>query len=516
MKTTITLIAAVLTLSIELQSLNCSAQAGGLDPTFSLDGIDTLAIGIFGSDYGQSVAIQSDSKIVVAGYSSRGSDFDFAVVRYNTDGTLDNTFSTDGKTTTDILEDDKAYSIAIQGDGKIVLAGESGNGPDDNFAVVRYNSDGSLDNTFGTGGIVTTNFGSFSDGANSVAIQGDGKIVLAGWMLNGSYWEFALARYNSNGTLDNTFGSGGKVTTSIGTGNDEGHSVAIQSDGKIIVAGFAQDTTGSIQDFAIVRYNSDGSLDNTFGTGGIVTTDFGGNGDDGRTVVIQGDGKIVVGGYCFNASIDFAMVRYNSNGTLDNSFDTDGKITTDIGGGGWSDYGYSAVIQGDGKIIMAGFTSINVGDFALVRYNSDGSMDSTFDTDGIITTDFGISADNGYGVALQADGKIVVSGQSIGMFAVARYNNDIGSGIKTITKKNTRVVVYPNPFIHSTTIEIKSEIRNAKYELLINDVLGQQVHKQTLNSKEENLNLNLPSGIYFYKITDEKKEMVGNGKVVIE
>jgi uncharacterized delta-60 repeat protein len=182
------------------------------------------------------------------------------------EGDLDTTFDSDGKVTTAIgASDNEAYSVAIQSDGKIVAAGSSKNGSNYDFALARYNTDGTLDTNFGTGGKVITAIGSSTDVAESVAIQSDGKIVAAGFSNNGSNNDFALVRYNTNGTLDTTFDSDGKVTTAIGSANDAAYSVAIQSDGKIVAAGFSNN--GSNNDFALVRYNTNGSLDTSFGTG---------------------------------------------------------------------------------------------------------------------------------------------------------------------------------------------------------------------------------------------------------
>jgi uncharacterized delta-60 repeat protein len=205
-------------------------------------------------DRAYSVAIQSDGKIVVAGFERNGiSNFDFALVRYNTDGSLDTNFDSDGKVTTAIGSGtDSAYSVAIQSDGKIVVAGYSDNGSNDDFALVRYNTDGSLDTNFDSDGKVTTEVGSSDDYAESVAIQSDGKIVAAGYSSNGGNNDFALVRYNTDGSLDTSFDSDGKVTTAIGSASDFARSVAIQSDGKIVVAGYSDN--GSNADFALVRY----------------------------------------------------------------------------------------------------------------------------------------------------------------------------------------------------------------------------------------------------------------------
>jgi uncharacterized delta-60 repeat protein len=415
---------AILSLFIVASSLfsipSASAAVGDLDTSFDADGKLNTAIGAL-SSIAKSVALQSDGKIVVAGYAYDGS-FDFAVVRYNTDGSLDTSFDTDGKVTTDIGgSTDVANSIAVQSDGKIVVAGYAYISNNIDFAVVRYNTDGSLDSSFDTDGKVTTAIGSLEDAAKSVALQSDGKIVVAGHSWSGSKYNFAVVRYNTDGSLDTSFDTDGKVTTAIGSQDDIANSIALQSDGKIVVAGYKY--TSGIYNFAVVRYNTDGSLDTSFDTDGKVTAAFDGS---ANSIALQSDGKIVVAGYSYDGSdSDFAVVRYNTDGSLDTSFDTDGKVTTAIGSA--TDFAYSIAVQSDGKIVVAGKASISGNtDFAVVRYNTNGSLDTSFSTDGKVTAAIGDSTDVGYSIALQSDGKIVVAGSAgISMmasnFGVVRY-----------------------------------------------------------------------------------------------
>jgi uncharacterized delta-60 repeat protein len=394
--------------------------AGTLDPLFSIDGRLTTGFGPSG-DFGYSVAVQSDWKIVVAGRMDSGFlDSDFALARYNADGTLDTSFDGDGKLTTVFGPSyDTASRVALQSDGKIVVSGYSEvSGSGDDFALARYNADGTLDTSFDGDGKLTTAFvGASVDRGYSMAVQSDGKIIVAGR----SNSDFALARYNANGTLDTSFDGDGKVTTDFGA-LDDGLSVAVQSDGKIVVAGYSDSTTSA--DFAIARYNVDGTLDTSFSSDGKLTTDFGTRFDYGRSVAVQSDGKIVVAG---NSDNSIAMARYNANGTLDTSFDGDGKLTTNFGGA--SVMATSVVVQSDGKIVVAGSSSIGTNtDFAVARYNANGSLDTSFDGDGRLTTDFGSYLDQGIDVAVQSDGKIVVVGaMNNGAdedFAVARYVGD--------------------------------------------------------------------------------------------
>ncbi|MEE9294854.1 MAG: delta-60 repeat domain-containing protein, partial [Phycisphaerae bacterium] len=248
---------------------------------------------------------------------------------------------------------------------------------------------GTLDPTFGDGGLVTTDFlGSSRDvGRDVVAIQADGKIVVVGQTSDAGGSDFAVARYNADGSLDASFDGDGKLTTDFAGAGDIANSVAIQADGKIVVAGRAS-ISGPDFDFAVARYNADGSLDTSFDGDGKLTTDFAGSTDLALSVAIQADGKIVVAGQASTFGTgSFAVARYNADGTLDAGFDGDGKLTTDFAGRG--EVAKSVAIQADGKIVAAGETFTDTGFvFALARYNADGSLDASFDGDGKLTTDF--------------------------------------------------------------------------------------------------------------------------------
>jgi uncharacterized delta-60 repeat protein len=299
-----------------------------------------------------------------------------------------------------------------------------------NFALARFNANGTLDASFGTGGIVTTGFGVSAE-ATSAAVQADGKIVAAGFAnLDGAH-DFALVRYNSNGTLDASFGTGGKVTTAFlsqGFSEAQANSVAVQPDGRIVAAGNAM--VGGAFDFALARYNSNGTLDASFGTGGRVTTDFAGANDQAESVAVQPDGRIIAAGAAglfINRGFDFALARYNSNGTLDTSFGTSGKVTTDFAGANDVPSEPSAIaLQGDGKIVVVGQTFVGgFSDFALVCFNSNGTLDASFGTGGKVTTNFASADDVPFSVAVQPDGNIVVAGGATingrADFALARY-----------------------------------------------------------------------------------------------
>ncbi|MUG95780.1 hypothetical protein F7734_26855 [Scytonema sp. UIC 10036] len=398
-------------------AVKLALKAGDLDPSFGNGGKVITDLG-GSSDVAKSAAIQADGKIVVLGYASNNK---FALTRYNTNGSLDNNFGSSGKVITSITNssnyDDN--SVVLQADGKILIAGAALNGSNTDFVVARYNADGTTDTSFGTNGQVMTPIGSSSDKSYSIALQSDGKIVTAGYIEYSNSRDYAVVRYNPDGSLDTSFGSGGKVITPVGNsyGYDVCFDIVIQSDGKIVAGGYA--FSGSSEDFALVRYNSDGSLDTSFGTGGVILTPIGNHTDRIYSLAIQSDGKIIAAG---EANSDFALARYNSNGSLDTSFGSGGKIITALDG--FSSIQSIAVLP-DGKIVASGEFAHNnylsSNDFAVVRYNADGSLDNSFGNGGVIITPIGSDADIAYSLALQSDGKVVVVGSSNNNFAVVRY-----------------------------------------------------------------------------------------------
>lgn len=492
------------------------AQAGSLDLSFDTDGIVTADIGQ-DEDNGRAIAIQADGKIVVAGYSYFNDRDVFALLRYNLNGSLDDSFDDDGVVTTPIGDSgNRAHALAMQSDGKIVVAGYYWNGSNNDFAVARYNADGSLDNSFDTDGIATTSFEEFSnDRAFAVAIQADEKIVVGGYYTNPEgpvNREFAVVRYNANGSIDNTFDGDGKAITAIEVSGDEAHSVIIQDDGKIVAGGFSFDS--SVRKFAIVRYNVDGSLDNTFDEDGIASTSITNYDDAAYAVAQQSDGKLVLTGYTSGDSYDFATVRYNTDGSLDNSFDADGIVITSIGTTATSaDTPNAVLIDGDGKILVGGFVGNNQSDFGLVRYNTDGSVDNSFGNQGIVTTQIGANGSDAviHGMAFQIDNKIVVAGYSLNGsendFALARYNYSSNVGLNAELIQKSNVVVYPNP--NNGTFFLKNISENSLISLY--DSMGRMVLMQNVNSMRE---IVLPKecskGVYLIRVFDDQKFMEGS------
>ena len=397
------------------------ARPGSLDSTFGTGGkvITDFEGGSY--DVGFAVAVQRDGRIIVVGERENSTSRRGVVVRYKLNGALDSTFDGDG-----IVLSDFAYTlraVALQPDRKIVVAGEPpsqfGTGWD--FALLRYKADGSLDTSFGGDGTVATHFGR-DDWPVGIAIQPDGKIVLAGWTEPSVYGpkDVALARYNRDGTLDGSFDGDGKIVTDVaGGGDDDVGAVALQADGRIVVGGSSR--RGSDSSGFLLRYLPNGSLDPAFDGDGkvVVQSPTGYIGD----LMLQQDGKIV-------ATAGFSVVRFNSGGGVDTNFGDRGVAGASFQG---SASGGALTIQPNGKIVVGGSVWPTWGssdNFALARFLPSGALDSGFGSDGTVETDLAPGDDVGWDVGVAPDGKIVLVGGSRPThdgpmdFAVARYVGD--------------------------------------------------------------------------------------------
>ena len=387
--------------------------AGELDPTFSSDG--KVFTDVFGQGYDSllDAAVQPDGKIVAVGsWGSEPADYcrfaavhcNFVLVRYNPNGSVDSSFGANGRVMTDFDGDaDVARAVAIQADGRIVVAGSAVVGtraPD--FALARYRADGSLDPSFSGDGKLTTSLGE-TETVTDVLIQPNGSIIAVGYTDTYGTEDFALARYYPNGTLDPSFSGDGIQTT--GLGHDErANAAALQTDGKIIVVGTRWEDDDSCfackdLDLALARYNANGTLDATFDGDGKMTEGLGG--DEGlQAITTMSDGRFVVAGY---SDGDIFAARYRPNGTHDESFALKGRKWVHAGQGAFA----AAVAVGpDGKILLAGSAS---GDLAAARVTASGANDLTFSGDGMIRTDFG-GTEHGAAMVLQRDGRILVAG----------------------------------------------------------------------------------------------------------
>jgi uncharacterized delta-60 repeat protein len=377
---------------------------GKLDTSFNGQGWATHAgaAGIDNEDEAYSLAVDSAGKILLTGFSQNAAgNSDMVIWRYNSDGSLDTTFNGQGWVIHNSAaggdSDDKGYHLAIDSSGKILVTGLSQNASGNSDMVIwRYNSDGSLDATFNGQGWVIHNSaagGDSDDQGRSQAIDSAGKILVTGLSQNAAgNSDMVIWRYNSGGSLDNTFnGQGWVIHNSAAGGNsgDQGRSLVVDSAGKILVTGYSDRDT-SYYDMVIWRYNSGGSLDTSFNSQGWVThhSAAGGDTDDrGRDIVIDSAGKILVTGKSDNAAGDSDMViwRYDSGGSLDTSFNGQGWVThNSAAGGNDSDTGSCLVVSEDEKILVAGFSGNVAGDpdMAIWRYSSNGNIDTSFNEQG--------------------------------------------------------------------------------------------------------------------------------------
>jgi uncharacterized delta-60 repeat protein len=386
------------------------------------------------SNSGRGVVIQPDGKIVVLGVSYNGKNYRTLVLRFNSDGTRDYSFGIAGVFTYGDKGKGNNYGsgITLQPDGKIVVVGDSYYAKNKDVLLLRCNSDGSPDSTFGKSGVTTykSRAKDNQDLSFGLAVQSDAKIVVVGATHNGKNYETMILRYNSDGSLDSSFGKGGVVTHSDpSNANDFGRAVAIQPDGKIVMVGVSYKTKKC--DVLTIRYNADGSLDKGFGEEGIALSSCPPGGHDwGRSIAIQPDGKIIVAGNTHSGqNTNVLLMRYDVNGKPDSTFGTGGfanyKGTTYR-----NNWGQALVLLLDGKIAIVGNSvSGSKREASIAMFNRDGTLDGGFGKEGVVALNFPPSSDNwGFGAATQSDGKIIVVGYAQSgknrSILVGRYKKD--------------------------------------------------------------------------------------------
>ncbi|MEO8590342.1 MAG: hypothetical protein ABI432_13290 [Flavobacteriales bacterium] len=499
-----------LLLAIAMPSTSVFAQAGLLDNTFSLDGLVSQDLAASSFDEASAVAIQLDGKIVVVGTSGYSKALNFGVARYLTDGTLDTDFNFDGADFTSVVfGDDHATSVVIQDDGKILIGGYGFCTEGNCFAMVRYLGDGTPDPEFGVDGIVTTEFtGGHTLESKAIAVQDDGKILLAGGGVAG----FAVVRYLEDGTVDTDFGTDGLATCAFSAGNDRANGIVVLGDGRIILSGYASDLVND--SIAVTRLNPDGTIDTDFGTNGRARASITNRNTIGQALALGPNGEIVVAGYCVPplATDPTAVIaRFTAEGVLDASFNGTGLRQVPVVGSDVSSLNGVAV-QPDGKIVACGAVTMASSDFLLVRLNEDGSDDNAFNTTGFVTTDYTGTSDRANAIALQDDGRIVVvGGTNAGTqdynFAIARYLSDGNVGIADPGPMNAGMDVHPQPItaasVLSYSLKEQDVITVDLYDArgaFVERVLGPQNRSAGLHQETMGLDKHLPAGLYTLRL----------------
>lgn len=391
------------------------AAPGDLDTTFG-NGGKVVTPATPNDDVVERVRIQSDGKIVTLGFAqdANADQTDSFIVRHNANGTIDASFGANGLVVISIDNFQRFFDFVILPDGKLLVVGDTYSDADGlNIAIFRYLANGTRDTGFGTNGIITTRIGSQFSTGSKIALQPDGKFIVAGFAVNGdngSDGKSAVVRYNANGTLDNTFGTNGVTLIPYDNSIFRLGEALVQNDGKLLVAGHGR-FAGNI-DFVVLRYNVNGTLDSSFGANGLVHTDVDNLANVIGGMVLQPDGKIVINGRTLTAdfvgTMSSSVLRYNANGTLDNSFGTGGIVQITEPTPNVEGLALALAIQQNGKILTAGIRNLT---FAVARYNANGTLDTTFGTNGIVTTIVGETGiDRIYSLAVQSDGKIIAAG----------------------------------------------------------------------------------------------------------
>lgn len=484
-----------------LYSFEVSAQFGTLDGDFDADGIKTATLAGEGGGYG--ALVQPDGKILFCGEFFGATETGILVGRLFPDGSYDASFGTNGLALVDLPQSDEGlFAMTFQSDGKIVGVGQS----DEAFIIVRLGQSGQLDPTFGTNGYTITLVGEGSNEAKDLVVLPSGKILVTGRADNGAFNDVVLLRFNQDGTLDNTFSFDGVVITDI-ENHDNSLSLVAHDNGKITIAG--HDGPGSL---FLIRYNEDGTLDNSFGTTGKLLLSPGGETGSLEGLELDVDGKLVATGFLSGSTnYDFAVMRFNPDGTLDNTFSFDGMVTTDFDGA--SDQAKDVKIQPDGKILVVGNVFQGQAGIGLIRYNTDGTLDTGFGTNGKVVTTYG-SYDYGESLALQPDGKAIVVGYTnAGNFypIILRYITGVNIGIGEVDAHIGSTLIYPNP-ITNNQVTVEYELKSDEtVSIELFDLSGKMVAQlqpsvhQKAGSYQETLVLpNLTSGNYLLNLTTEK------------
>jgi uncharacterized delta-60 repeat protein len=494
------------------------SDPGVLDPTFADAG--KLLVDISNLDVLHDVAVQEDQKIVTVGMS-----FDPAFVstaharRYLADGTPDPSFGTNGVFTYSLNFEANIYACFIKPDGKILLCGETTDYQDYRLLLIQLNADGTLDDLFGVNGVVVEHVSIYEDHGWGLAVLADGAILVCGTGTVDYAGEYRnapmIVKFTAEGDLDTSFGTNGVATIPVGFIENTFRCIAVQPDGKILAAGhFANDFTFFVT--LVVRFMPDGTLDQTFAENGIFKYAYGQADSQAFDLAVTDDGKILVTGVSVTPTYDFSMMlfRLDAQGVPDSDFGTDGLVNIDNTGN--YDVGYGLRLQTDNKIVVSGTTGNappQDNSMAVWRFNTDGTIDASFGTNGMTAINMGNAADEAMGIALQADKKIVIAGKSRNEantdFAIVRLLGDQPT-TSVIDLTEMAVSLFPNPVMTGSQVSIVYELNSSgSARLEIMDVLGNLVSQIELgqqHSGTQKASFTLPdnicSGIYLVRLNE--------------
>lgn len=415
---------AAMVLLLGTSGISQAQMPGTIDSTFATNGVLKLSPYQAGTDIANAVAVLPDNKILMAGITDPGNFlWDAVVYRVNSNGTVDSTFGINGSSIFDVGgNQDYVQDMKVLTDGSILVAGGAYDGlADVNFAAAKLNADGVVDSSFGINGrfVMSLYPEDGEDIANAVAVQPDGKIILAGsGYIPNVGTHLAMLRLNENGTLDSTFGDNGMVITNSGYENDVAYDILILSDGHILLCGYAD---ALAQQVLIEKFSETGALDSSFGTGGIALYDLNPGNDVAWAIRMHPNGKIMAAGRkgAGNGKTDYMVMAINANGTLDTGFGIGGVASKNIN---INDAALDMLIEPSGKIVLAGSSGgglLGSQDFSICRFNENGSVDNTFGTNGATVSEIGTFFSEAAAIGRQSDGKLVVAGKS------ADFDNDI-------------------------------------------------------------------------------------------
>ena len=481
-------------------------QPGDLDLNFGTDGISTVDANSQGLDDGANmITVQSDGGLLVVGRIKTGTfvtESDMLIARYSTDGIVDPQFGQSGFTITDLGgEFESLFGIYEKPDGKILAGGSSNQSGNSQQTLIQYNENGLIDQNFGNNGVIYTSATLSSASITSMVSDSDGNVLTTG-SGNGN---ILVVKFENNGTLYNSFGTSGVAIHDLGL-IESGYEMLLQTDGKILVTG-TQNESGNPENGIVVRLESDGSLDLTFNGTGWVDLALSENTDRSTDLALLPDGRILVTGIVPNASVtalEIFAVRLMPDGSYDNTFGTNGIARYDIGAG--DDYANDVILQPDGKAIIGGYENDgNDNNFCLIRINEDGTLDQTFGDNGVVITEVSTDNDRIASMALQPDGKLVVAGSArIGTnddIALARYHTGLNLSVNDRDEKPL-FSVYPSPATGYLSISSKVKLQTIE----LTDALGKKVLTVKPNSNQMQLDIALlPSGIYLLRATDGQR-----------